>query len=176
MASSRLLSRSVLLPADGEGDIFSAGAADVAHHPRKSAEQLLDRHHADLHDRTLQLAEHARLKGDGVGQPAANGLLGVTLRKITHGLLQHGFADDQLAHQIQNIVDSLGVDPQNIFRPEPNLGVAAAPEAGGPRSQFGSKAGASAAGAPARLGAHLRFPLDRLQGAGFRGREGSLRS
>ena len=28
--------------------------------------------------------------------------------------LQHGFADDQLAHQVEQIVDTLGVYPQDI--------------------------------------------------------------
>ncbi len=42
------------LSADGEFHLAPALPRDIAHHARKAAEQLVDGHHADLHDRALQ--------------------------------------------------------------------------------------------------------------------------
>ena len=88
----------------------------VAHHAGKAPEELLDRHHADFHDRTLQVAEHARLKRHGIAEAAAQGLLGNVTGEFGECLLQHGPADDQFADQVEHAVDALGVDAQNIFR------------------------------------------------------------
>ncbi len=47
------------LPGDFEADILVARFGDVANDAREAAEKLIDRNHADLHHRFLQLAEDA---------------------------------------------------------------------------------------------------------------------
>ena len=42
----------------------------------KAAEQLFDRNHADLHDRTLQIVEHSRLKAHGIAKRGRSASLG----------------------------------------------------------------------------------------------------
>jgi hypothetical protein len=57
----------VSCPLSIQFDFAPALPRNVAHHPGKAAEQLIDRHHANLHHGALQIVEHARLKGHGVG-------------------------------------------------------------------------------------------------------------
>ncbi len=72
-----------------EFDLLAALLGDVPNHAGKSAEQLLDRHHANLHHRPLQIAQHARLKGHGVGESATHGFFGIVHGKFIERLLQH---------------------------------------------------------------------------------------
>ena len=104
-----------VLTADHEFDFFAALFGNVPHHARKPPKQLLDRHHPDFHHRALEIIQHAGLKRQGIGQTAACGFLRITPAKVVQGLLQHGFANDQLAHQIEHAVDALRIHPQNVF-------------------------------------------------------------
>ena len=105
-----------IFSADDEIDLTIALLGHVAHHARKAAEQLLDWDHADLHHRTLQIVQHARLEGHGVGEFSADGFLGIDTREFVQRLLQHRLTDDQLADQVQDVVNALGVDTENVFR------------------------------------------------------------
>src|SRR5450755_1390473 len=77
-----------------QSHVLAALLGHVAHHPGKTPEQLLDRHHADFHDRMLQFTEHARLKSHGVGEAATQGFLGNMTGEFSERLLQHGPADN----------------------------------------------------------------------------------
>jgi hypothetical protein len=72
----RLLSRSVSCPLITRPTSFATLFRDVAHHAGIAAEKAAPRHHADFHDRALQVTEHARLKGHGIAETAAQGFLG----------------------------------------------------------------------------------------------------
>ena len=48
----------------------------IAHDAREAPEQLVHRHHANLHHRALQIVQHSGLKGHGIGELAAQGSLG----------------------------------------------------------------------------------------------------
>ena len=39
----------------------------------------------------------------------------MTPAEFVEHLLQHRFADDQLTHEVEQVIDALGVHPQNIF-------------------------------------------------------------
>ena len=113
-----------LLAAHHQCHFLAALLGHVAHHPGKAAEQLLDRHHADFHDRTLQVAEHARLKRHGIAEAAAQGFLGNVTGEFSECLLQHGPADNQFADQVEHAVNALGVHAQNVFREHRMIGLA----------------------------------------------------
>ena len=81
----------------------------------KAPEQLVDRHHANLHDRALQIVQHPRLEGHGIGKLAAQRLFRKALGKFAERLLQHRLADNQLAHQVEHVVDAAGIHAQNVF-------------------------------------------------------------
>ncbi len=48
-----------VLAAYDQFHVLAALLGNVAHHPGKAAEKLLDRNHADLHHRALQITQHA---------------------------------------------------------------------------------------------------------------------
>ena len=87
----------------------------IAHDAREAAEQLVDRHHANLHDRALQIVEHPRLESHGVGKLAAQKFLGIAFAKLAERLLQHRLANDEFAHQVEHVVDASGFHAQNVF-------------------------------------------------------------
>ena len=104
-----------VLPAEHEFDLAAALPGNVAHHARKAAEQLVHRHHANLHDRALQIVEHPRLESHGIGKFAAQQLFGITLGEFVQRLLQHRLADNQFADQVQHAVDAPGFHPQDVL-------------------------------------------------------------
>ena len=116
IASSRLLSRSVSWPLITNSTSLAALLGHVAHHARKAAEQLFDRHHADFHDRTLQIVEHARLEAMASANLPRSSFFGIAAGEFVQRLLQHGFADDQFAHQVEHVVDASGLDAQDVFQ------------------------------------------------------------
>ena len=63
-----------VLPADVQFDFAPALPRHISHHAREAAEQLVDRNHANLHDRALQIVQHAGLEGHGVGELTAQRL------------------------------------------------------------------------------------------------------
>ena len=62
-----LIERSVL-SFQNQVHLLVALLGHIAHHAGKAPEQLLDRNHADFHDRTLQVVQHACLQGHGIGE------------------------------------------------------------------------------------------------------------
>ena len=88
----------------------------IAHDARKAPEQLIDRHHADLHHGALQIVQNPRLEGHGVGKLTAQQFLGIALAKLIQRLLQHRLADDEFSHQIEDVVDASRFHSQDIFR------------------------------------------------------------
>ncbi len=89
---------------------------DIAHHAGEPPEQLFDWHHAHFHHRTLKIIQHPGLERHGIRETAARRILGMVPGEFIQRPLQHGFADDQLAHQIQQVVDAFGVHSQDVFR------------------------------------------------------------
>ena len=104
-----------VLSADRQFHLAPTLACDVAHHAREATEELINGHHANLHDRTLQVVEDASLEGHGVGKFSAQGLFGEALGEFVQCLLQHRLTDNQLAHQVENVIDPSGLDAQQIF-------------------------------------------------------------
>ena len=103
------------LPADDQFDFASALPRDVPHHAREAAEQLIDRHHANLHHRALQVVQHPRLETPWHRRTCPAALFRIALRKFDQRLLQHRFADDQFTHQIQYVVDPSRIHAQKIL-------------------------------------------------------------
>ena len=97
---------------DHKLDFFPALTPDVPHNPRKPAEQLFHRHHANLHDRMLQVIQNPPLKRHGVGKLSAQYIFRKALCKFEQRLLQHRFRQDQFADQIEYAVDSFRVHSQ----------------------------------------------------------------
>ena len=62
-----------------------------------------------------KIAEDARLIGESVGKFAAQRIFGVLLLELDDRAVQHGFADDQLADEIHDVVDARGIHSQRIF-------------------------------------------------------------
>ena len=115
MASRRLLSRSVSWPLHDQFHVFAALPGHVAHHAREAAEELLHWHHADFHDRTLQIIQHAGLKSHGIAKAAAQGFLRSMAGKFSERLLEHGLAYDQFPYQVEHAINALSIHTQNIF-------------------------------------------------------------
>ena len=109
-----------VLSIQNQVDLLVALLGDVAHHAGEPPEQLLNRNHADFHHRALQIVQHARLKGHGIGETAAHGFLGIAHGEFIERLLQHRFADDQFADEIEHGVDALGIHAQDILRESPD--------------------------------------------------------
>ena len=112
-----------LLSADNQFHLLPAVPGHVTDDTRETAEKLFHRHHADLHHRTLKVVEHPRLKSHGIGELTAQWLLGKASGELVHRLLQHGFADDQLADQVQNVIDALRVHAQCVLGTSCDLGL-----------------------------------------------------
>src|SRR5689334_5885481 len=91
-----------VLAAGFERDLLAAVVGNVAHQAREAAEELFDRHHADLHGRALQSAEYLRLERESVCELGAQWVSRVQSRKFGDGLLQNGFCDHHLAHKVKD--------------------------------------------------------------------------
>ena len=103
------------LPApDHQFDFFPALPPHVPHNARKAAEQLIDRHHANLHDRVLQVVQDPPLKRHGVGELSPQGIFREALSKFEQRLLQHRFRQDQFADQIEHAVDFFRIHAQQV--------------------------------------------------------------
>src|SRR5580704_11690818 len=105
-----------VLPIQNQIDLLVTLLGHVSNHAGKSPEQLLDRHHPDLHHGTLQIIQHSRLEGHGIGEAPAHGFLGIAHSEFVERLLQHGFPDNQLAYEIEYGVDALGIHAQYVLR------------------------------------------------------------
>src|SRR5580698_1985798 len=104
-----------VLSIQNQVDLFVALLGNVPNHTGKSAEQLLDRDHADLHHRALQIVQYSGLKGHSIGEAAAHGFLGIARGEFVEHLLQHGFSNDQFAHEIEHSVDAFGIHAQDVL-------------------------------------------------------------
>ena len=105
-----------VLTAQYQSNILATLLGYVTHHAGETTEKLLHRHHTNFHYRTLQVAEHARLKRHRIAETSAQGFLGSMSGKFGECLLQHRPADDQFTDQIEHAIDAFGIDTQNIFR------------------------------------------------------------
>src|SRR2546423_216633 len=104
-----------IMSADRQLYFAVALARYIAHHARETPEELIHGYHANLHYRALQIVEHARLKSHGIGEFAAQQLFGIALGKLVQRLLEHGLANDQLAHKIEDAVDAGSLDSEDVF-------------------------------------------------------------
>src|SRR5580692_5101193 len=104
-----------VLPIQNQVDLLVTLLGHVQNNAGKSPEQLLDRHHPDLHHGTLQIIQNPRLEGHGIGEAPADGFLGIAHCEFVECLLQHGFSNDQLAYEIEYGVDPLRIHPQNVL-------------------------------------------------------------
>jgi len=105
-----------VLSRDHKIDFLAARLCHVAHYARETPEQMLYRHHADFHDRLLQVILDPRLEGHRIGEPHFQRVLRKTLVEFRYRLVQHAFGNDQFADQIEHRVDTLCVHPQQVFQ------------------------------------------------------------
>ena len=87
-------------------NLFAQLAGQVAHHTGETGEHEGNRHHADGHDRFLQIAGIAFQLGQTIHQPLRGAFL--HLRRC---LQQHGLGNHQLANQVDQLVDFFDTDP-----------------------------------------------------------------
>ena len=87
-------------------------AGQVAHHTGETGEHEGNRHHADGHDRFLQIAGIAFQLGQTIHQPLRGAFL--HLRRC---LQQHGLGNHQLANQVDQLVDFFDTDPDRRIAP-----------------------------------------------------------
>src|SRR5690348_4306852 len=104
-----------VLTGDLEGHVLAALLGDVPDDAWKTAEELADRHHANLQHGLVQFVEDAGLKLEGIDELCANRILGVLLVELSEGTVQHGLADNQLADEIHYRVDAGGFDAKGAF-------------------------------------------------------------
>ena len=86
-------------------DLLAHLAGDVAHQAREAAEHVVHRHHADGHHGFLQVARVALELLHAVEQAVMQHRI-----QRGRGLRQHGLGNDQLAHQVDDLVDFLHAD------------------------------------------------------------------
>jgi hypothetical protein len=98
-----------------QGDVLAALFGDVAYNTRKTAEELLNGHHANLEDALVELIENARLESEGVRQLCADGIASVALVKFGQGAVEHGLADNQFADKIHDGVNASGIHTKRTF-------------------------------------------------------------
>ncbi len=103
------------LPTEFQIHFAAALPRHIADDAREAPKQLVHRHHANLHHRALQIVQHSGLKGHGIGELAAQRFLGIALAKLAERLLQHRLANDELAHQVEHVVDPPRLDAQYVF-------------------------------------------------------------
>ena len=65
-----------------EFDFLAALVRDIAHGARETAEELIDGHHADFHDRVLEIAQDARLKGHDIAELSTQSCLSENAARI----------------------------------------------------------------------------------------------
>ena len=99
---------------DDELDLFAALTRDVSHHARKPAKQLIDRHHANLHHRVLQVSQNPALERHGIGELSPQDIFRKALSKFQQRLLQHRFRQDQFTDQIEYAVDFFRIHAQQV--------------------------------------------------------------
>ncbi len=83
-------------------DLFLQAASQVADQAREATEDLLDRLHAGLHHRTLQIGRHHVEVGDGLGHRLVAAVGAQAYQTVTH---QH-----QLADHVHDLVQACGID------------------------------------------------------------------
>ncbi|MCY1415636.1 hypothetical protein D9M71_311270 [compost metagenome] len=81
-------------------DILAQLGGQVAHLTREAAEHVVHLHHADRHHRFLQVARIALEQAHAVDQLAVYGAV-----QLTGSLLEHRLGNDQLADQVDDLVD-----------------------------------------------------------------------
>ena len=110
LVDHRLVHPGVLALQD-ELDLLALLAGEVAHQPREALEDVADGQHPHVHDRLLQLRRDARHLADGLEQlrPRAGHHVG----DLAGQLVELRAVDDQLADQVQQVVELGEVDPHH---------------------------------------------------------------
>ena len=91
------------LAGDLEADLLARGAREVAHDARQPVGDQLERHHAHGHDRVLEAA-HERAQ-------ALEVRVQLLALEVAADLLEPLARDDQLADDVDQLVEHAGVDP-----------------------------------------------------------------
>ena len=89
-------------------------AGEVAHQAREALEDVADGEHPDVHHRLLQRGGDGRDLVHGGLQLAARVAAAELLRHLLAELLQLRAVDDQLAHQVQQVVELGEVDAHHV--------------------------------------------------------------
>ena len=111
-----------------ELDALALLAREVAHQPREALEDVADRQHPHVHDRLLQLRRGARHPVDGLEQVRPHA--GQHLGHVPRELAELGPVDDQLPHQVEQVIELGEVDAHHArAQPAPGAVSAAPPSA-----------------------------------------------
>src|SRR6266851_4878193 len=130
-----------------EFDFLGELARKIVHDARKAVERKADRQHANLHDAFLQLARIARELRKSLAQAAQ--IIGID---AVGEAREHRLCDEQLTHQVDDVIDLLGSDADG---------------AGVPGGFLHGSAGRRAA---VRVGGRCGFRFGERYGLGFGGR------
>ena len=102
-----------LLALEDQLDLLALLARQVAHEAGKALEDVPDGKHPDVHDRLLELAAHPGDLVHGLEQLAARLVQHESRGQVLGDLLQLGAVDDQLADQVQQVVELGEVHPHH---------------------------------------------------------------
>ena len=105
-----------VLPSHLQHNLPAALPGEVTNQSWETSEKLFYGHHSYLHRRPLQIMQYPVLKRHRVRKMIAQRVFREARGKFIHCLLQHGFANDQFADQIQDLINTFRVHPQSIFR------------------------------------------------------------
>ena len=100
-------------------------SGQVAHQTGKALEDVPDGEHPDVHDRLLELPAHPGDLVDRLEHLAARLVRDEHGGEVLRGLLELGAVDDQLADQVQEVIELGEVDAHHA-RPDGSLGLGSA--------------------------------------------------
>jgi len=63
----------------------------------------------------LQVIQDTGLETHRIDEFAAHRMLGIICHQLIESLLQHRFSDDQLADEVENIVNAFRIDAKDVF-------------------------------------------------------------
>src|SRR5690242_4489900 len=104
-----------MLTTDCEFNVLTALSGYISCKSWESPEELVYRHHANLHNRSLKVIQNAGLKSHGIHKFPAYGVTRIASNQVVESLLQHGFCNDELSDQIEDAIDAIRINAQNIL-------------------------------------------------------------
>ena len=130
---------------EDELDLLALLPGEIAHHAREALEDVPDRQHPDVHDGLLELRRDPGDLLDRVQEPLGQGAVLQRVAQLLARLGELRPVDDQLPHEVQQVVELGEVDPHRAGAGGDVL--CARPPAVVAREAWAAKPGAAAASA-----------------------------